>query len=93
MRSILALLMVFASVNLLAPEADARKATRAEKSYSKSYGYAKSRRGPNTASDYYRSPETDSMECIRARDVDPAGNYAGYPCWAQYALSPKRRGS
>jgi hypothetical protein len=30
-----------------------------------------------------------SAECDRARDADPAGNYAGYPCWAQWAFAPK----
>jgi hypothetical protein len=33
-----------------------------------------------------------SAECDRARDADPGGNYSDYPCWAQWALSPKRRG-
>ena len=27
--------------------------------------------------------------CIRARNLDPAGDYKGYPDWARFALSPK----
>jgi hypothetical protein len=34
-----------------------------------------------------------SAECDRANDVDPAGNYSGYPCWAARALSPKPSGN
>jgi hypothetical protein len=40
----------------------------------------------------YQSPRGSSAECDRARDVDPAGNYSGYPCWAQWAFGPKERG-
>lgn len=91
MRLILSFLVLFGTLAALPPEADARKASRG---YSKGYAYkaVPYRRGPNTAASYYQYRNTDSMECIRARDVDPSGNYAGYPCWAQYALSPKRRG-
>ena len=34
----------------------------------------------------------DSHECIRARSLDPGGNYRAYPCWARAALSgtPRR---
>jgi uncharacterized membrane protein len=31
-------------------------------------------------------------DCIRARHLDPAGNYRAYPDWARAALSPKTDG-
>lgn len=37
-----------------------------------------------------RVPESES-DCIRAYSVDPGGNYADYPCWAQWAFGPKRQ--
>ena len=33
----------------------------------------------------------DSHECIRARSLDPGGNYKAYPCWARAALSGNAR--
>jgi hypothetical protein len=36
----------------------------------------------------YENP--DSYDCIRARGLDPAGNYRGYPCWARAALSGRQ---
>jgi tetratricopeptide (TPR) repeat protein len=33
----------------------------------------------------------EDIGCERARHTDPAGNYAGYPCWAREALSPRGR--
>jgi hypothetical protein len=44
-------------------------------------------RSSNTA--VYARTRGSSAECDRARDADPAGNYAGYPCWAQWAFAPK----
>jgi hypothetical protein len=50
----------------------------------------KSKRGP--AKSYYYVPpgygqsaryQRESVECERARNEDPAGQYAGYPCWAR----------
>jgi hypothetical protein len=85
----------------LPPGAEARKDKRPQAT-SKSYGYTASRRSSRAAYGYqpgysYQpgspSPQdsSDSMDCIRARDADPGGNYSGYPCWAQWALSPKGR--
>jgi hypothetical protein len=73
-------LALSAMVSTAAP-ADAKKGTRSTSS--NAYGY-QARSGT--------ARNEDSDECIRARDVDPAGNYAGYPCWAQWAFGPKRRG-
>jgi hypothetical protein len=36
--------------------------------------------------------DEDSSVCIRAQAEDPAGNYRGYPCWAQAAFGPRRVG-
>lgn len=73
-----------------ASDADARKGARNGKSYQygyqssypkgRAYGYGPSRRNNDS-----------SMECIRANDADPGGDYSDYPCWAQWALSPKGR--
>lgn len=38
---------------------------------------------------YRRYDPSDEATRIRARNLDPAGDYAGYPAWAQFALSPK----
>lgn len=35
---------------------------------------------------------SDEATRIRAKNLDPAGDYKGYPAWAQYALSPKLDG-
>lgn len=49
---------------------------------------------------YYAPPQNervvvrenpDSADCVRARSLDPAGNYRGYPCWARAALSGNPR--
>ncbi len=46
------------------------------------YPYERSVRG-------YENPS--SHECIRARSLDPGGNYRNYPCWARAALSGNPR--
>jgi tetratricopeptide (TPR) repeat protein len=33
----------------------------------------------------------EELECERARNLDPVGRYAGYPCWAREALSRRER--
>jgi hypothetical protein len=37
----------------------------------------------------YYSYSREAVECERARHADPTGRFAGYPCWAQEALSPQ----
>ncbi len=76
-RVCLCLLLALGSTLAAASQADAR---RAKNSYSRVYGY----QSP------YRE-NSQSAECVRANDVDPSGNYSGYPCWARWALSPKGR--
>jgi hypothetical protein len=93
--------VVLAASLALPPGAEARKDKRPQAA-SKSYVYPASRRGSRAiygyqpGSSYQRGnpgpqDSSDSMDCIRARDADPGGNYSGYPCWAQWALSPKGR--
>lgn len=44
---------------------------------------------------YYKAPSytsDDSSTAIRARSLDPAGNYKDYPDWARAALAPSLRG-
>jgi hypothetical protein len=33
----------------------------------------------------------EELECERAQNLDPAGRYAGYPCWAREALARRER--
>jgi tetratricopeptide (TPR) repeat protein len=33
----------------------------------------------------------EELECERARNLDPGGRYAGYPCWAREALGRRER--
>lgn len=78
MRLILAvsILIPAAGVAAVADPADARKSTRAVKAKTY-YGY--------------RAPKyvEDQADCDRANAVDPTRQY-DLPCWARFALSPKR---
>jgi hypothetical protein len=69
MRTLLATTVVIGSIFALSPTADARKAKR------------------NVQPQYYYAPPADyrrqQVECERARNEDPAGHFAGYPCWAR----------
>lgn len=38
-----------------------------------------------------RQRNRESLDAARANDLDPAGDYKGYPDWARAALSPKGR--
>jgi opacity protein-like surface antigen len=56
---------------------------------------AEYRRG-SAGQKYYRkskrddySRRDDAQYAARAHDLDPAGDYKGYPNWARVALSPK----
>jgi hypothetical protein len=75
---LLALAVTVASV----AAADARPGGR--KARPNSYGYSYGYQPP--------AGRGDSPECDRARDADPGGDYASYPCWAQWAFAPKRPG-
>jgi hypothetical protein len=69
MRTLLATAIVLGSIFALNPTADARKAKRSA-----------------NAPYYYAPPAYYSrrqVECERARNEDPAGQFAGYPCWAR----------
>jgi tetratricopeptide (TPR) repeat protein len=58
-------------------------AVRKAKSRAKAHLYTAPRAAaPETTQ---RDPQTE-IECERARHLDPAGQYAGYPCWARGAL-------
>ena len=74
MRTLLAITLALGAA-LAADPADARKGARSANTTV--YGYKARNRG-------------SAAECERARNADPAGNYAGYPCWAQWAFAPKR---
>ncbi len=56
----------------------------------RSDGYRYSKSGYRYGYKYrYRNRDRDHYEAARAHNVDPAGDYKGYPDWARYALSPK----
>ncbi len=76
MRILLACALVLGAMASAVAPVDARNGAR----YPRYQGYR------------YQERRGSSAECDRARDVDPSGNYASYPCWAQWALSPKDRG-
>ncbi len=37
-----------------------------------------------------RKSHFETMDTIRANDLDPAGDYKGYPDWARAAFAPKK---
>lgn len=58
-----------------------RRAWRGNSEYSGKQRYRK-----------YRGNDDDRSYSWRARELDPAGDYKGYPDWARVALSPKSGG-
>jgi hypothetical protein len=75
MRTLLAIVILAVGMfTLSAPSDAARKAKRITKPH-----YA--------AQPRYSRQE---VECERARHEDPAGDFAGYPCWARAALGGGR---
>jgi len=97
MKLFLSLLIALGAFAAVSDSADARKRVRAPAPYGYQYyappayqGYQYY--GPPPAYGYrYRESEySDSPDCIDARNLDPGGNYADYPCWARRALAPKR---
>ncbi len=92
MRLLLALLIATGALAAMPDDADARKRSRSayicrDCAPPPPWAYE-----PRRRSQGYRYRESsDSMDCIAARALDPGGNYAGYPCWAQRALAPKKQ--
>jgi hypothetical protein len=70
---VVSLIFLAASFFALAANADAKSA-KYRKHYNNNYNWAYSKHTP---------------EGIRARNLDPAGDYKAYPNWARSALSPK----
>ncbi len=93
MRLLIAMLIAFSAVAVLPDGAEARSKSRS--------AYVCRDCGPPVyrryvpPQRYYRpyreSEHSDSYDCIVARSLDPGGNYADYPCWAQKALAPKKQ--
>lgn len=77
MRLFLALSILAGVAMWTVGPADARKAARAVK--------------PKAPVERQVRVSESESDCIRAHGVDPGGNYAGYPCWAQWAFGPKRQ--
>jgi hypothetical protein len=85
MRILLALALgiMGGTLALNAPAVDAAsKARRAETKRIAKPSYKKHR-------PQHYSYSREAVECERARHADPTGRFAGYPCWAQEALSPQ----
>jgi hypothetical protein len=73
MRTLLAIAILVGSAVIPSQAADApRKYKRYYDPYYSYYAYPR----------YSR----EQVECERARHEDPAGVYAGYPCWAREAF-------
>lgn len=98
MKILLAILIATVGVTAVSDHADARRKARSGYVYRdygppppSYYGYGPP---PGAYRQYRPGPEysdtSDSTECIQARDLDPGGNYSGYPCWAQRAFAPKK---
>jgi len=80
MRTLLALAVILGGTLALAEPADARHSWR-----TRNYDHAvvKIRK-------YKKRCDHD---CVRARSLDPAGDYKNFPDWARAALSPKLNGA
>lgn len=92
MRVLLAALIALGVVATVPDAADARKKARSSHAY-RDYGpppWAYQPPPPRYGYRYRESEHSDSMECIEARNLDPGGTYADYPCWAQRAFAPKK---
>ncbi|HEY7552040.1 MAG TPA: hypothetical protein VH913_21255 [Hyphomicrobiaceae bacterium] len=107
MRALLATAMILGGAVALAGAADARKNARGGPAYGAHHGYYQPRYyRPRYYQPryYYRQPgygygqrgyySSEQAECERrARAEDPAGVYAGYPCWAREAFGRSGGGS
>lgn len=93
MRLLLAMLIAFGALAVVPDGADARSKSRSAYTC-RDCGPPVYRRYVPRQRYYYRpyreSEYSDSYDCIVARSLDPGGNYADYPCWAQRALAPKK---
>jgi hypothetical protein len=96
MKLFLILALALGIAAIVPDTADARK--KQQRGYYTSDGYsqtyrAKRPRGQNyygSGYNYYGPSRGSSMDCIVADNLDPAGNYSDYPCWAAKAFAPKR---
>jgi hypothetical protein len=84
MRVLIAIAAVLSVSLAMAMPADGQQ-TKARKSDSYT---SRAKKGDS----YARRAYEDSADCVRAEDLDPAGNYMAYPCWARKAFSPKAFG-
>ena len=83
MRTLLAFVILAVGMfTLSAPSDAARKAKRITKPH-----YAAQPRYSREEVPRYSREE---VECERAQHEDPAGDFAGYPCWARAALGGGR---
>jgi hypothetical protein len=83
MRILLAFAVLAGGVVALDTPADAARKRTAKQPYKSSYA-AKPR--------YQYQDYREQVECERARNEDPTGEFASYPCWARETFARGRRG-
>jgi hypothetical protein len=82
MRVLIAFAAVLVASLAMPPQADARQHKKARSP--DAYPSRTEKR------DYYaKRAYEDPADCVRAENLDPAGNFKAYPCWARKALSPQ----
>ncbi len=81
MRMLVAILVAFGMLFAVSGPVDAKPGAKAKKKTSLTYQQRKRQNARNF--DPY------DPKCVDAEALDPSGNYAGFPCWARAALSPK----
>jgi hypothetical protein len=79
MRSLMAIVLFAAAV--LALHALPADAARKDKRIAKPHHYTGQQ----------RRTERERLECERARQEDPTGQYAAFPCWAQESFGRGNR--
>jgi hypothetical protein len=82
MRALMAIVLFAGGILALDTTADAQSSSR-YKRIAKSYQYKYKTRARLTAA--------ERLECERARQEDPAGEFKGYPCWAREAFARGRK--
>ena len=84
MRVLVAMLVAFGLLFAATGPVDAKPGAKAKKKSTLTY---QQRKNLNA-----RRFDPNDPKCIEAEALDPSGNYAGFPCWARAALSPKGDG-
>jgi hypothetical protein len=76
MRTLLAVALVMGGTFVLHAPVDSAEVVKKRSAKPRPYATTAQR----------RTHSREEVECERARNEDPGGLYAGYPCWARAAL-------